>query len=110
MRREGRGPAGPLLSLRGVRTGRPVSRVGLVVPKRVGTAVVRNRLKRRLRAALAALPLATGWDFVISVRPAAANASYAELAAALADLLARVRALQTAPRAEEPMPERQQTR
>lgn len=83
--------------------------MGFVVPKRVGTAVARNRLKRRLRAAIAALPLAPGWDMVISARPAAANASYAELAAALADLLARARALQTAPRAEEPMPERHQT-
>lgn len=91
--RRGRGPRGEFLAVRGVRTDNPVSRVGFAVPKKTGNAVVRNRIRRRLRAALTALPLAGGWDLVISVRPAAAQQHYAGLAAALSDLLARARML-----------------
>lgn len=39
--------------------------IGLVAGRRVGTAVVRNRAKRRLRAALAEVGLPPGRDFVI---------------------------------------------
>ena len=40
-------------------------RVGLVVGRRVGKAVTRNRVKRRLRAALAEIGPAPGHDYVI---------------------------------------------
>lgn len=89
VRRRGRGPMGPLLGVRGVRTDSSVSRIGFAVPKKVGTAVVRNRVRRRLRAALAQQPLAPGWDIVIGVRPPAARQRFATLATALGDLLAR---------------------
>lgn len=47
-------------------------RVGLVVGRRVGKAVVRNRVKRRLRAALADIGPAPGHDYVIvAARPVA---------------------------------------
>jgi ribonuclease P protein component len=46
-------------------------RLGLAVPKRVGTAVARNRVKRRLRevwrARLESIP--AGHDYVLVVRP-----------------------------------------
>jgi ribonuclease P protein component len=46
-------------------------RLGLAVPKRVGTAVARNRAKRRLRevwrSRLEAIP--AGCDYVLVVRP-----------------------------------------
>lgn len=68
-------------------------RIGFSVSKRVGGAVVRNRVKRRLREAvrgrLTLLP--PGWDIVISARPAAANADYATLDAELGELLERAR-------------------
>jgi ribonuclease P protein component len=89
VRRRGRGPAGPLLGVRGVRTDNAVSRIGFAVPKKVGNAVVRNRVRRRLRAAVAQQPLAPGWDIVIGVRPPAAQQRFATLAQALGDLLAR---------------------
>jgi ribonuclease P protein component len=56
-------------------------RLGLSVSKRVGSSVVRNRVRRRLkeifRSSVADLP----WDLdlVISARPAAAEASFEEL-------------------------------
>ena len=62
-----------------------VSRVGLVVSKAVGNAVVRTRVKRRLRAQMALLlpSLPAGTDVVIRANPAAARATSQELGEAL---------------------------
>jgi ribonuclease P protein component len=67
-------------------------RVGFVVSKSVGGAVVRNRVKRRLRALMAArlVRVPQGYDVVVRANPAAANVSYAELGADLDRLLAQV--------------------
>lgn len=73
------------------RSGLP-PRVGFVVSKAVGNAVVRNRTKRVLRAVMAgrvaALP--PGTDVVIRANPAAAGAPTPRLAADLDWLLASV--------------------
>ena len=64
-------------------------RVGVVVSKAVGNAVVRNRVKRRLRAQVAPL-LATvppGTDLVLRANPAAAGAASREIGEALARAL-----------------------
>jgi len=51
-------------------------RVGLAVPRSVGTAVVRNRLKRKLRAAWDELePPPAGKDYVLAARPGLAEAA-----------------------------------
>ncbi|GAA2166664.1 ribonuclease P protein component [Pedococcus bigeumensis] len=75
------------------RAGQP-PRVGFVVSKAVGNAVVRNRTKRRLRALMAArvAALPAGTDLVIRANPVAAQANSASLAAELDGLLARVSA------------------
>ena len=56
-------------------------RLGLSVSKKVGTAVNRNKVRRRLkevfRSSAGELPSDT--DIVISARPAAAEASFEEL-------------------------------
>lgn len=41
------------------------ARVGLVAGRKVGNAVARNRVKRRLRAALDAVELAEATDYVV---------------------------------------------
>ena len=73
------------------RTGRP-PRVGFVVSRAVGGAVVRNRTKRRLRALVAArlgtLPLGT--DVVVRANPPAGDATSWELQEALDPLLHKV--------------------
>lgn len=57
------------------------SRFGIITTRRVGHAVVRNRLRRRFREILRAHgePLSKGLYVVLIVRVAAAAASYAEL-------------------------------
>lgn len=69
-----------------------VARVGFVVSKAVGGAVVRTRVKRRLRAVLsdrlASLP--PGSLLVVRANPAAAEASSAELARSVDRVLERV--------------------
>lgn len=68
---------GPPVSSRGV----PPSRVGLVVSRKVGNAVVRNRVKRWLReSARRRWSGATGgWDVVLIAHPRAANAGFRAL-------------------------------
>lgn len=67
------------------------SRAGLVVPRSVGPAVTRNRVKRRLRHAL--IPrlrtLPAGTRVVVRALPATATATSPMLAAALDEALAR---------------------
>jgi ribonuclease P protein component len=67
-------------------------RVGFVVNKTMGNAVLRNRVHRRLRAVLATrLPdLPAGSLTVVRALPSSASASYDELAADVDGALGRV--------------------
>jgi ribonuclease P protein component len=60
--------------------------MAFAIPRRVGTAVQRNRVRRRLRSAARDRYLQrggpTGW-FLVVVRPGAGDASYSDLADAL---------------------------
>jgi len=80
-----------LCTLRAERNNLDVVRVGTVCGKRVGGAVVRNRAKRRLREAvrqhLPSLPL--GWDILVVIQPAGAQASVGDFYCALDELLRR---------------------
>ena len=94
VRQEGRRLAHPLLRLQWAPNGLAVTRFGFVVGKRVAArAHERNLLRRRLRElARAALPrLEGGVDVVVLAQPAAREAPFAALAAALSQLLRRAR-------------------
>ena len=65
-------------------------RVGFTASRKVGNAVARNRAKRRLRAAAAALlPLLgrSGHDYVLVARPATVTRPYNVLLADIAEAL-----------------------
>src|SRR3712207_30989 len=81
--------ANPLLIVRARRNGLDVTRFGLSTGRKLGGAVERNRVRRRLREALRRSLGTTspGWDVLVVARPASVTASYAELAAALDRLL-----------------------
>jgi ribonuclease P protein component len=61
--------------------GLKVSRLGITVPVRVGGAVVRNRIKRRVREVfrLNRTSIPAGWDIVVNPRSGAAKAAFPAL-------------------------------
>jgi ribonuclease P protein component len=69
------------------------SRYGFSVGKRLGGAVVRNRVKRRMREIMRALPLEAGWDIILIARPKAAAADFAGLEKTVRGLLSRAKIL-----------------
>jgi len=87
----GKRAARPGLVLQAVPNEAPDVRVGFTATKKLGGAVVRNRVKRRLREAarltIPALAL-QGWDLVLIGRDATATRPFPEL---LADLQGALR-------------------
>jgi ribonuclease P protein component len=69
--------------------GRRRTRIGITVAGTVGNAVVRNRLRRRLKAMFDRYPLGTPpWrDIVIIARPGAGEATFEALAGELARMM-----------------------
>ena len=65
------------------------TRFGFAVGKRLGIAVIRNRLKRQLRAIARDLPVAGGWDVVVIARGQALNLTFRQLEQALSGLAVR---------------------
>jgi ribonuclease P protein component len=86
---DSRSRAHKLLVLRYRRNQLERTRYGISTGRRLGSAVVRNRVRRRLRTVLRGLDgrIDDGWDVLIVVRPAAAEASQAELEKVLEQLL-----------------------
>jgi ribonuclease P protein component len=80
--------------LKAVPNGLPQTRYGYSVSKKVGKAVVRNRVKRLLREITRLTPVKPGWDIVLIARSAAAGGKYADLQRSVTDLLARSKILE----------------
>ena len=91
--RDGKRARDALLSITAVRLELPDadSRYGFAIPKRVGGAVVRNRIKRRLRAIVGKSDHPQGWDYVIYAFPAAADATSEKLAESVDRLMRRLK-------------------
>ena len=84
---------GFVLLLRHRNDGDPAMRIGYTVTKKIGNAVVRNRMKRRLRAlAREMLPAAgvAGADHVLIGRNGGIERDFAQLRGELAKALAKV--------------------
>ncbi|MCH8815204.1 MAG: ribonuclease P protein component [Chloroflexi bacterium] len=92
--RRGRSWNNHLLVLRTLLNDLPHSRYGFVTSKRVGNAVARNRIRRRLKEVIRTLSLREGWDVVFSAKTSTADASFQQLRLAVVDLLTKADLLQ----------------
>jgi ribonuclease P protein component len=90
MQAQSRSRTHPLLLLRYRRNDLDRTRYGISTGRRVGTAVARNAVRRRLRTVLRRLDadVERGFDVLVIARQPAAAASQAELETALLRLLA----------------------
>lgn len=71
----------------------PLSRFGFSIKKALGSAVVRNRIRRRLREMVRCRRegIPGGWDFVVHPKNAVARANFAALSGELLLLLQSVK-------------------
>jgi ribonuclease P protein component len=91
LQRNGTSRAHPFVVVRTARNGLERTRYAFSTGRRLGGAVVRNRVRRRLREiARSLLPrVAPGWDVLIVARVGAVAASYAQLHEVVARLFER---------------------
>jgi ribonuclease P protein component len=70
----------------------PASRFGFSIKKALGGAVVRNRIRRRIREIVRGhrLEIPVGWDIVIHPKSSVGRAEFAELAGDLLRLMKSV--------------------
>jgi len=90
---EGKSWVNSLLVMKTLPNGLGLSRCGFSISKRVGKAVVRNKVKRVLREILRLTPLEPGWDIIFIARPRAASTGYANLKKSVDGLLFQARLL-----------------
>ena len=91
VRKQGRSWAHPLVILAADRNEAGQTRFGFVVGRRIGNAVVRNRIRRQLREVvrhhLDEVP--AGWDMVLLAREPIREARFAEIEHAVVQSLRR---------------------
>lgn len=97
---KGRSAANKYLVIYCRRNGSPENRIGYTVSSKLGHAVVRNRVRRRLREIyrLHELQFRPGWDLVVVARSRAVDAPYKKLEGAYLSLAEKLDLL----RKEEP--------
>lgn len=92
----------PLLVAKVLASEQETTRFGFSVGKRVGKAVVRNRVRRLLKEAARSVMVRSGWDVVLIARAPAAEATFQELRASVGEALRRARLLaEISPRVEQ---------
>jgi ribonuclease P protein component len=95
IRQRGRSYSNDLLVLCALPNELPFCRFGFSVNSRVGKAVARNRIKRRLREImrLRMASIRPGWDIILIARKPIRSAEYLQLETACARLLRRAQLL-----------------
>lgn len=94
---EGRVWANRLLVMKIIPNGLDTSRFGFLVGKRIGNAVVRNKVKRRLRDVIRLEPVEAGWDVIFIARRGADSSDYHQLKRAAGGLLKRAKLISGPP-------------
>lgn len=89
--RRGRSAANALLVARVLPNGLDRSRFCFVTSKRVGKAVIRNRIKRRLREVVRNAGPAPGWDAILIARRGAGEADFSRLEKSVHNLMRRTK-------------------
>ena len=81
---KGKSAVNPYMAVYCRKNGRGVNRVGYTVSVKLGHAVVRNRVRRRLREIyrLNSPALSSGWDIVVVARSRCVGADYRKMDAA----------------------------
>ncbi|MCD6358498.1 MAG: ribonuclease P protein component [Dehalococcoidia bacterium] len=90
---KGRSWVNKLLVVRVVPNELDFNRYGLSVGKRLGNAVVRNRIKRLIRENVRLLKVKQGWDVVFIARNAANKGTYHNIGNSIESLLRRAHLL-----------------
>ena len=99
---KGKNAASPYFAVYCRRTGRPYSRLGLTTGVKLGNAVKRNRVRRRMRELYRTneSKLRPGYDIVMVARTRAIFARYSDLESSFLRLMKKLEL--TLPREEEP--------
>jgi ribonuclease P protein component len=87
--RQGTAYRGKLFSVHAFPNEHGNPRLGLSVSRKVGNAVTRNTVRRRLREVFRASEVPGNLDLVVSARPAAAGAAFGELRAEFGKALSK---------------------
>lgn len=100
---KGKSAVNPYMVVYCRKNGRELNRVGYTVSVKLGHAVVRNRVRRRLREIyrLNSPALKTGWDIVIVARGRCVDARYAKMDEAFLSLCGKL-SLLSAPQEAQP--------
>ncbi len=89
---KGKSAASPLLILYCRKNGRPFNRLGITVSKKIGKAVHRNKLRRRIRETyrINEGSFVPGWDIIVVARVKGRFAPYSALSEDFLSLAARL--------------------
>ena len=103
-RSEGKSWSDRFLVLIARSNGATLSRFGFSVGRRVGGAVIRNKVKRRLREAARQAQVQNGWDMVVIVRKKGSSADFHMLRRSMNNLMKRAGVLDVSPNCSNPSP------
>ena len=90
--RHGKSSANKLMVVYANRNRKSEFRVGFCVSKKIGGAVVRNRIRRRLKEAIIATPQlqVNGWDLIVIARAQTEKVDFSQLSQGLLTLSQKV--------------------